>query len=283
MLPVIVQINFMKGKIDMILDKIAESTGKRIARAKENISLAELKSMIYTGNGINSFNDRPVFAFEKALMTNKENMGFICEVKKASPSKGLIAADFPYMDIAKDYEQAGADAISVLTEPEFFLGDNKYLTDISKAVSIPVLRKDFTLDEYQIYEAKVLGADAVLLICILLELKTIKGFIALCDELGISALVEAHTENEVATALAAGARLIGVNNRNLKTFEVNINNSLYLRSLVPKDICFVAESGIKTPEDISRLKAVGVNAVLIGESLMRSQDKKEALNMLRRG
>lgn len=266
----------------MILDKIAEATRKRVERAKENISLTQLKSMIYTADGINSFNKRPAFAFEEALKAD-EDMAFICEVKKASPSKGLIAADFPYMDIAKEYEEAGAAAISVLTEPDFFLGDNKYLAEISKSVNIPVLRKDFTLDEYQIYEAKLLGADAVLLICSLLDLNTIKSFITLCDELGLSALVEAHTEQEVSAALAAGARLIGVNNRNLQTFEVDINNSIYLRSLVPKDICFVAESGIKTAEDINRLKAVGVNAVLIGESLMRSQDKKEALSCLRSG
>jgi len=264
----------------MILDRIARSTQERIARAKEKISLNELKSIIYGSDGIKNFNSRPAFAFEKALMGAEETV-FICELKKASPSKGVISEEFPYLKIAADYEKAGAGAISVLTEPEYFLGDNKYLTEISKAASIPVLRKDFTLDAYQIYEAKAIGADAVLLICSLLDEKTIDAYIALCDELGLSALVEAHTKDEIDKALAAGARLIGVNNRNLNTFEVDLENSIRLRTYVPENIPFVAESGIKTAEDIKRLKAAGVNAVLIGETLMRSPDKRQALAQLK--
>jgi indole-3-glycerol phosphate synthase len=266
--------------IIMILDTIARSTLLRVAQAKEKLNLSELKSMIYNNGGVKSFNNRKPFAFEKALKSS-DNMAFICEVKKASPSKGIIADDFPYLEIAKAYEEAGADAISVLTEPEYFQGDNSYLTEISSAVNIPVLRKDFTLDEYQIYEAKVIGADAVLLICSLLDTNTIRRYISLCDELNLSALVEAHTEKEIAAALAAGARVIGVNNRNLQTFEVDINNSIRLRQYVPKDICFVAESGIRTAADIKSLETVGVNAVLIGETLMKSSDKKKSLSQLR--
>ena len=283
----------------MILDTIAEASRIRVGEAKEILSLEELKKMIYGKEGVKSFNSRIAFAFERALkdypiakervkskdnaVTERrvENVSFICEVKKASPSKGMISEDFPYLEIAKDYEKAGADAISVLTEPEYFKGDNKYLTEISGVVHIPVLRKDFTVDEYQIYEAKVIGADAVLLICSLLDTETLRKYIILCNELGLSALVEAHTEKEIHSAIAAGARVIGVNNRNLQTFEVDLNNSMKLRNLVPRDIIFVAESGIKTPKDIADLRGAGVNAVLIGETLMRSTNKKKILSELR--
>ncbi len=264
----------------MILDTIAQSTRIRVEKAKKERPLSQLKEIIYDGAGVRSFQSRMAFAFEKAL--KKSEIAFICEVKKASPSKGMIAEDFPYLEIAKQYQKAGADAISVLTEPEFFQGADRYLTEISDEVRIPVLRKDFTVDEYQIYEAKVIGADAVLLICALLDTQTIRNYLGICNELGLSALVEAHTEEEVASAISAGARVIGVNNRNLKTFEVDLTNSVRLRGLVPKDILFVAESGIKTPEDMAVLKEAGVNAVLIGETLMRSPDKKEQLDWLRR-
>lgn len=275
----------------MILDTIAQSTFTRVAHAKQQCSLEELKGKIYTSHGIQQFHNRQPFAFEKALKKKKEEVvsnrsntiSFICEVKKASPSKGIISEDFPYLKIAKEYEAAGADAISVLTEPEFFKGENQYLSDISRCVGIPVLRKDFTIDEYQIYEAKNMGADAVLLICTLLDTETLKRYLALCDELGLSALVEAHTKEELASALQAGARVIGVNNRNLKTFEVDLMNSVTLCSMVPKDIIFVAESGIKTPQDINVLNTAGVNAVLIGETLMRSSNKKVQLDELRAG
>lgn len=219
------------------------------------------------------------FAFEKNL--RQPEMQFICEVKKASPSKGLIAEHFPYLEIAKAYETAGAAAISVLTETDYFLGDDRYLKQISETVRTPLLRKDFTVDAYQIYQAKALGASAVLLICAILDEKTIRTFIKICDRLGMSALVEAHDREEVWMACHAGARIIGVNNRNLKDFTVDIQNSLRLREMVSKDILFVAESGISTPEDVKALREGGVNGVLIGESLMRAKDKKAMLDYLR--
>lgn len=259
----------------MILDTLAESSRKRVKEAAEKVPLDELKSAIFNDGKIKRFHGRDDFAFEKALKSHE--ISFICEVKKASPSKGIIAEDFPYLQIASEYEKAGAQAISVLTEPEYFKGSNVYLTEISSNVTIPVLRKDFTVDEYQIYEAKVIGADAVLLICAILDTDTIRKYIRICDQLGLSALVEAHTEEEVQSALDAGARIIGVNNRNLKTFEVDLQTCIRLRKLVPCEIPYVAESGISTPDDIRRLTEAGVDAVLIGESLMRSNEKKEML------
>lgn len=262
----------------MILDTLAKSSRHRVEEAKKGVTLDTLKSLIYCNNIVQSFHNRGDFAFEKAL--KEKGISYICEVKKASPSKGVIAENFPYLDIAKDYEEAGATAISVLTEPEYFKGCNTYLTEISQNINIPVLRKDFTVDEYQLYEAKVIGADAVLLICTLLDTDTIQRYIKICDDLGLSALVEAHTKEEVDSAIKAGARIIGVNNRNLKTFEVNINNSTSLRKNVPQNILFVAESGIQTSNDISTLINAGVDAVLIGEALMRSSNKKEMLASL---
>lgn len=263
----------------MILDTLADSSRIRVEKLKEQFSQEDIKALIYDNGLVRSFHSREAFAFEKVL--RKKEISFICEVKKASPSKGVIAQDFPYQIIAKDYEEAGAAAISVLTEPDYFKGSVRYLTDISKRVNIPVLRKDFTVDEYQIYEAKLIGADAVLLICTLLQPEILKQYLKICDELGLSALVEAHTKEEVISAVEAGARVIGVNNRNLKTFEVDINNSINLRSFVPNDIIYVAESGIRTAEDIKLLKDSGVNAVLIGETLMRSDNKLEMLSYLR--
>lgn len=270
----------MRGRKIMILDKIAQSTRERVIKAKAILPLEELKAQIYDGNTVKSFNGRYAFAFERALK-KKSEITFICEIKKASPSKGVIAEDFPYLNIAKEYEAAGGNAISVLTEPEFFQGDMKYLAEISSAVGLPVLRKDFILDEYQIYEAKAIGADAILLICSLIDTDTLKKYLKLAGELGLSTLVETHTEEEIYSAIQAGARVIGVNNRNLQTFEVNIKNCIRLRELVPKDIVFVAESGIKSAEDIRLLSEAGVDAVLIGETLMRSPDKKRKLNQLR--
>lgn len=255
----------------MILDQIAESTKKRVENEKANISLETVKAQALAL-------PKGDFAFEKQI--KKAGMSFICEVKKASPSKGIIAEDFPYVDIAKEYEEAGASCISVLTEPEYFKGDKQYLKEISESVSIPCIRKDFVVDEYMIYDAKLHGASCVLLICSLLDVDTIKKYIGICDKLGLSALVEAHDENEVQMAIEAGARMIGVNNRDLKTFTVDISNSERLRKLVPEHILFVAESGIKTKEDIRRLKAANVNGVLIGETFMRSEDKKAALKEL---
>lgn len=259
----------------MILETIAQANRERYEKTMQTVSLEEIKQKAFA-MGIND-----EFPFEKAL--EKNGISYICEVKKASPSKGIIAEDFPYVQIAKEYENAGASAISVLTEPQWFKGDNRFLQKISRNVKIPILRKDFTVCEYQIYEAKVIGASAVLLICALLDTDTIKEWIKLCDTLGLSALVEAHTEEEVQSALDAGARIIGVNNRNLKDFTVDITTCTRLRSLVPKDILFVGESGIKTREDIENLRKAEVNGVLIGETLMRSDDKKQALAELNCG
>lgn len=258
----------------MILERIAVSTRKRVAAAKAAVSPEAMKQRALEL-------PKKEFAFERAL--RQPGMAFICEVKKASPSKGLIAPDFPYIDIARDYEAAGASAISVLTEPEYFLGSDSCLTEIKAISNLPLLRKDFTVDEYQIYEAKLIGADAVLLICALLDTETIHQYLNICDSLGLSALVEAHTAQEVMSALEAGARIVGVNNRDLRTFEVNIETCEKLRPLVPPNVVFVAESGIQTKGDITRLTNAGVDAVLIGESLMRSADRQAALTALREG
>ena len=299
----------------MILDEIAAKTKERVAEQKKKVSLEEIKRQALdivareTDNGSSPYTE---FPFRDNLAA--DGISFICEVKKASPSKGLIAPDFPYVDIAKEYEAAGASAISVLTEPFYFQGSNQFLMDIKKEVNIPLLRKDFTVDEYMIYEAKVIGASAVLLICAILDDEQLVSYLKLAHELGLSALVEAHDEDEVRRAIACGAGIIGVNNRDLRTFTVDIMNSVRLRKLVPdtvpvKDsltkgsgtdtVCdvksdihsdkgsdpfvdpfgsqkmvYVSESGIKTKEDIDRLKANGTDAVLIGETFMRSPDKK---------
>lgn len=258
----------------MILDEIAQKTRARVAEAKLRKPPAELKAEAEALDAATGF------PFEKALR-REGDIAFICEVKKASPSKGLIAPDFPYVRIAEEYEAAGAAAISVLTEPYWFMGSDSYLTEISQHVSIPLLRKDFTVDEYMIYEAKVMGASAVLLICAILDTETISKYIKIADSLGLSALVEAHDADEVESAIKAGARIIGVNNRNLKDFTVDINNSSRYRAMVPEDIIFVSESGIKTSADIDVLRKNGTNAVLIGETLMRSADKKAELDRLK--
>ncbi|MCR4925747.1 MAG: indole-3-glycerol phosphate synthase TrpC [Clostridiales bacterium] len=254
-----------------ILFEIASNTKKRYEEIIKKRPLSEIKSQALSL-------PKGDFEFEKAL--KKDGLSFICEVKKASPSKGLIAPDFPYLKIAKEYEKAGASAISCLTEPKWFLGSDEYLKEICKSVNIPVLRKDFTISDYQIYEAKLLGAKAVLLICSLLDEQTIKEYIAVCDSLGISALVEAHDENEVKAALGAGARIIGVNNRNLKDFSVDVKNSTRYRQMIPENIVFVSESGIETHSDIEVLLSNKTNAVLIGETLMRADNKKAKLEEL---
>jgi len=257
----------------MILDQIALYTEERVSKLKKAKSFAEIKK-----EALAIKNEQP-FAFEKALA--QEEMAFICEVKKASPSKGIISESFPYLQIAQEYEKAGASAISVLTEPKFFLGSNSFLSEIKNRVNIPVLRKDFIIDNYQIYEAKIIGADAVLLICTLLDTERLREYIRLADSLGISALVETHTEEEIDSALKAGARLIGINNRNLKTFEVDLNTTTSLRHLVPKEVLLISESGIQKTEDIERLRQSNVDAVLIGEAFMRNEDKAAVMKNLR--
>ena len=256
----------------MILDTIVEATKIRVAQEKqvespEAVKAAALALPSDTG-----------FPFEAAL--RQQDFNFICEVKKASPSKGIIAEHFPYLDIAKEYEVAGAAAISVLTEPDFFKGDKKYLQEIASTVKIPVLRKDFIIDEYQIYQAKVWGASAILLICACLDVPTLTKFRELADSLGLSSLVEAHDEQEVQMAIDCGARIIGVNNRNLKDFTVDVQNSVRLRNLVQDDVIFVSESGLETPEDIQVLRDNNIGVALMGETFMRSPNKVEKLAYL---
>lgn len=255
-----------------ILDQLADYARQRVEEAKRQTPLAEIKRQALAL-------PKGDFRFEKALA--KPGLSFICECKKASPSKGLIAADFPYLQIAKEYEAAGADAISVLTEPKWFLGSDRYLEEIASAVSTPCLRKDFTVDDYMIYQAKLLGASAVLLICAILDDAQLREYLALCEDLGLSALVEAHDEAEVDRALNAGARILGVNNRDLKNFTVDTENSRRLRARIPEDVLFVSESGVRTAEDVARLAAIGADAVLIGETLMRAPDKTAKLRELK--
>jgi len=255
-----------------ILDQLADYARERVAIAKSSRPLEDVKREALSL-------PKGDFAFEKAL--KKPGLSFICECKKASPSKGIIAEDFPYLEIAKEYEAAGADCISVLTEPKWFLGSDAYLKEITSNVSTPCIRKDFTVDEYMIYEAKLLGASAVLLICSILSEEQVKEYIGICDELGLSALVETHDEEEVAMAVRAGARIIGVNNRNLKDFSVDTGNSVRLKQLVGDDVIFVSESGVKNADDVAALKKAGVDAVLVGEALMRAEDKKAMLESFR--
>lgn len=255
-----------------ILERLAEHAMTRVAAAKSVVSAEEMKMRAEAL-------PRGSFEFEKAL--SKKGLSFICECKKASPSKGIIAEDFPYLDIAVQYEAAGADCISVLTEPKWFLGSERYLQEIAEKVSIPCIRKDFTVHEYMIYEAKLLGAKAVLLICSILTQAQLEKYLSVCDELGLTALVEAHDSHEVGAAVRAGARVIGVNNRNLSDFTVDTDNSRRLRELVPDNVIFVSESGVKDREDIIRLEQAGADAVLVGEALMRAPDIAAKLKELR--
>ncbi|MGX3098880.1 indole-3-glycerol phosphate synthase TrpC [Helicobacter sp. 23-1046] len=290
-----------------ILTKIIKSTKARVEREKAQIPFNEMreKAQSLYKNQLKSLElsadsmIKPPFAFEKALdsrrdlsvdsnadsrlnvIDSRHTMRFICEVKKASPSKGIIAEDFPYLQIARDYESAGADCISCLTEPEYFLGADSYLREIAKAVKIPTLRKDFIIDSYMIYGAKVLGADCVLLISEVLELAQMVEFCDIAKSLGLSVLIESHSEGALQNALQTSAKLIGVNNRDLRSFKVDLGTSVRLKKLVPKDKIFVSESGIATREDIALLESHDINAVLIGESLMRQSDKTHALNRLR--
>ncbi len=259
-----------------ILTEIAARTKSRVMHQMQIVPKEQIMALARQ-----QVDSERAFPFEKALQA--DDVAFICEIKKASPSKGVIAEDFPYLDIANEYEDAGAAAISILTEPYYFMGEDHYLRDVADNARIPLLRKDFTVDDYMIYEAKLLGASAVLLICSLLKDDALAEYIDAAHGLGLSALVETHDEREVERALAAGARIIGVNNRDLATFRVDVAVSERLRQLVPKDRIFVSESGIRTPEDIDKLRTLGVDAVLIGETFMRSPDKRAALAHLRGG
>ena len=256
-----------------ILETIAAHARERVAADQAEHSPEELRELCRQAGPANGRR------FYDAL--SQPGMAFICEVKKASPSKGLIAPDFPYRDIARDYAAAGADAISCLTEPKWFLGSDQIFRDIRAAVPTPMLRKDFTVDEYQICQARLMGADCVLLICALLDTDTIARYLALCEELGLSALVEAHDADEIRSAVSAGAKLIGVNNRNLKDFSVDFSNAARLRDLIPPEAVYVAESGVARPEDVAALRSIGADAVLMGEVLMRARDKGAMLAAMR--
>lgn len=255
-----------------ILDELAAFAKMRVEESKKKEPLSAVRQRA------EEMPD-PAFRFEEALRGSE--LAFICECKKASPSKGLIAPDFPYLEIARDYERAGAECISVLTEPKWFLGDDNYLRQIAETVSVPCIRKDFTVDEYMIYGARALGASAVLLICAILDDGQLRAYLQLSDELGLTALLEAHDENEVEAALKAGARVVGVNNRNLKDFSVDTDNSRRLRKLIPREVLYVSESGVRTAEDIRKIRSIGADAVLVGEALMRAEDKTEKLRELR--
>lgn len=259
---------------ESILETIAAYARQRVAEEKQTFSTEYMRTAARSVASTRKKN-----AFAEAL--RGPEMAFICEVKKASPSKGLIDPEFNYLQIAADYEAAGADCISCLTEPKWFLGSDKIFVDIRTRVGLPMLRKDFTVDEYQIYEAAVLGANAVLLICSLLDTATVARYLGICDELGLDALVEAHTQEEIASAVSAGAKIIGVNNRNLKDFSVDFSNAARLRDLIPPESLYVAESGVTGPEDVASLRAIGADAVLMGEVLMRAKDKKALLDQMR--
>lgn len=255
-----------------ILEQLAAHAKERVALAEQACPLEIIRqkaSRMEKGDG----------SFEKAL--KRPGLSFICECKKASPSRGVIAEDFPYLQIAREYQAAGADAVSVLTEPKWFLGSDRYLREIAETVSLPCLRKDFTVDEYMIYEAKLLGASAVLLICSILSSRQLREYLQICETLGLSALVETHDEGEVDMALEAGARIIGVNNRNLRDFSVDTENSRRLREQIPAEVLFVSESGVKTAADAAALREIGADAVLVGEAMMRATDKRAMLAELR--
>ena len=249
------------------------------ARAKERVALAEQACPLEIIRQKASRMEKGDGSFEKAL--RRPGLSFICECKKASPSRGVIAENFPYLQIAREYQEAGADAVSVLTEPKWFLGCDRYLREIAETVSLPCLRKDFTVDEYMIYEAKLLGASAVLLICSILSSRQLREYLQVCETLGLSALVETHDEGEVDMALEAGARIIGVNNRNLRDFSVDTENSRRLREQIPAEVLFVSESGVKTAADAAALREIGADAVLVGEAMMRAKDKRAMLAELR--
>ncbi len=256
-----------------ILEKLADLSRERVKSEQERLPESELRTQakaLGPGNGQ---------AFLAAL--KKPGLSFICEIKKASPSKGLISPDFPYLEIASAYERAGADCISCLTEPEYFLGSDQIFSEVREKVNLPMLRKDFTVSAYQLDQARVMGADAALLIVSLLDVKTLGVYLDRCADLGIAALVETHDAEEIRTAVSAGAQIIGVNNRNLKDFSVDFGNAARLRDLIPPDCVYVAESGVKGPEDVALLKQIGADAALIGEALMRSADPAESLRLFR--
>lgn len=253
----------------MILTKIVEQTKITLAARKSTVSLDRLIKQ--------ARNQEPARDFARAL-SKPDRINIIAEAKKASPSKGLIRSDFDPVWIARCYEQNGAGAMSVLTEEHFFQGHLDYLRQIRQSISLPILRKDFIVDPYQVYEARAAGADAILLIAAVLEGPELSSLLNLTRDLGMQALLEVHTEEELIKALEVKPSIIGINNRNLDTFLTNINTTTTLRSLIPEGIITVSESGIETPDDIRRLRSCGIDAFLIGESLMRETDPGRKLS-----
>jgi len=256
----------------MILDDIVADVRLELQKRKKKIPLEEMRKAAF----------RQPAALDFAPALRGDGIRLIAEVKKASPSRGLIRADFHPVEIARTYAAGGAAAISVLTEPNFFQGSLDYLRDIKKSLGdiIPLLRKDFINDPYQVYEARAYGADALLLIAAILSPAKLSELLSLSHELGMKCLVEVHNEAEVETALKSGAKIIGINNRDLRTFKVDINTTRRLKPLIPEDRIVVSESGIKNRSDVEKIKSWGVDAVLIGEALMASKDIAAAMKEL---
>lgn len=255
----------------MILDEIIANKKEELAETKRGISLADIKTKAVDAG--------PVRGFGKALASGR-GMRLIAEVKKASPSKGVLREDFDPVVIAGTYEKSGASCISVLTERKFFQGKLEYLGAIRKAVGLPLLRKDFIIDEYQLFEARAAGADAVLLIAACLGKDQIADYLGIAGSLGLDVLVESHTYKELDKALLAGASLVGINNRDLSTFSVSLQTTLALLKDIPEDRVVVSESGIKTRDDVALLEKAGVDAILVGESLMREKNIGEKMKEL---
>ncbi len=247
----------------MILDDIIANKKEELAETKRRYPFADIKARAAGAEATRPFGN---------ALSAGTGIRLIAEVKKASPSKGVIRGDFDPEKIARTYEQAGASCISVLTEQKFFQGKLEYLGSIRKSVGLPLLRKDFIIDEYQIHEARAAGADAILLIAACLDKNQMQDYIGIAKQLGLEVLVESHAYKELDKSLLAGAMLVGINNRDLTTFTVNLQTTLDLLKDIPADRTVVSESGIKTREDVVRLRQAGVDAVLVGESLMREQD-----------
>jgi indole-3-glycerol phosphate synthase len=257
----------------MFLDRIVATKRKEVERLKETFSLSAAEKRIA---------EMPAcLGFERAISSGrKRGMGLIAEVKKASPSKGLIRENFDPVAIARDYEAADADCISVLTDTDFFQGANAYLSAVREAVRVPILRKDFTIDARQIYEARMIGADAILLIAAILSKEEMRSFLETAKEIGLDALVEVHDREELERVLELDATLVGINNRNLKTFVTDLKTTEELISHIPEDRTVVSESGISSPDEIGYLQKLGAHAVLVGETFMRKPDIREAVHAL---
>jgi len=257
----------------MFLDKIVATKQQEVALLKEQLTIADMGKLIASLP--------PCLGFERALTTGRNRkMGLIAEVKKASPSKGLIRSDFEPVSLAKSYANAGADCISVLTDVDYFQGSNDYLQAVRAAVGVPILRKDFTIDMHQIYQARTIGADAILLIAAILTTEQMRHFSQEAQAIGLDVLVEVHDKDELDRALELSTTLIGINNRNLKTFITDLKTTEELIAYIPKGVTVVSESGISKPSEVAYLQSVGVEALLIGEHFMRQPVVEQAVHDL---